>query len=83
MSASGINLLVQHFGRYAQRTCGKEFRVEANGNTDDTYWPITMIGRQVKGGFFEWELRPELVAAFQHYLREKLVEAYRLSLIHI
>lgn len=77
MSDSGINLLVQHFGRYAQKTCGKEFRVGANENTDDTYWPITMLGRQVKGGHFEWELRPELVDALQHFLLVKLVDAYR------
>lgn len=77
MSASGINLLVQHFGKYTKKVCGKEFRVEANENTDDTYWPITMLGRPVKGGHFEWELRPELASALQRLLREKLVEAYR------
>lgn len=77
MSDSGINSLVWHFGKYAQKTCGKGFQVEANENTDDTYWPITMLGRKVKGGYFEWELRPELVDALQHFLLVKLIDAYR------
>ncbi len=77
MSDSGINSLVWHFGKYAQKTCGKGFQVEANENTDDTYWPITMLGRKVKGGHFEWELRPELVDALQHFLLVKLIDAYR------
>ena len=77
MSDSGINMLVQHFGRFAQKEGGKDFRIEANENTEDTLWPITMLGRKVKDGHFEWELRPELVAALQCFLLEKLFMEYR------
>ena len=77
MSDSGINMLVQHFGKYVQRASEKGFRIEAHENTKDTFWPITMLGRQIKGGFFEWELRPELVSAMQRFLLEKLLKEYR------
>lgn len=77
VSDSGINMLVQHFGRFAQKASGKDFRIEANENTEDTFWPITMLGRKVRGGHFEWELRPELVAAMQRLLLEKLLKEYR------
>ena len=76
MSDSAVNMFIQNFGKYAQKNSGKDFRVEAHANADDTYWPITMLGRGLKEGF-EWELRPELVAAYQHFLRRKLIEAYR------
>ncbi len=76
-SDSGINMLVQHFGRFAQKASGKDFRIEANENTEDTFWPITMLGRKVRDGHFEWELRPELVAAMQRLLLEKLLKKYR------
>ena len=77
MSDSGINMLVQHFGRFAQKASGKDFRIESYENTEDTFWPITMLGRKLKGGHFEWELRPELVAAIQRLLLEKLLKEYR------
>lgn len=77
MSVSAINMLVQHFGMYVQRSCGKKFRVECYENTDDTIWPVTMLGRSIKGGFFEWELRPELVKALQRFLVDKLFKTYR------
>lgn len=77
MSDSGINMLVLNFGRFTQKKSGKDFRIEAYENTDDTFWPITMLGRKVKGGHFEWELRPELVSAMQRLLFEKLLKEYR------
>lgn len=77
MSDSGINMLVQHFGKYAQKASKKDFRIEAHENSEDTFWPITMLGRRIKGGHFEWELRPELVAAMQRILLEKLLKEYR------
>jgi len=81
ISDSGINMLIQHFGRFAQKSCGKEFRIESNDNSDDTFWPISMLGRRIKGGHFEWELRPELVLAIQRFLLEKLISEYRAPVI--
>ena len=77
MSDSGINMLVQHFGKYVQKASKKDFRIEALENKEDTFWPITMFGRHIKGGHFEWELRPELVVAMQRLLLEKLLTEYR------
>lgn len=77
MSDSAINMLIQHFGRFAKNNCGKAFRVESYENTDETYWPITMLGQSLKNGRFEWELRPELVSAMQRFLINKLLDTYR------
>ena len=77
MSDSSINMLVQHFGRFAQKSCGKEFHIESEDSDNDRFWPITMLGRRLKSGLFEWELRPELVAALRQFLRIKLLEEYR------
>lgn len=81
MSDSAINLLIQHFGRFAKNNCGKAFRVESYENTDETYWPITMLGQSLKNGRFEWELRPELVSAMQRFLVDKLLNTYREPII--
>jgi hypothetical protein len=81
MSDSAINMLIQHFGRFAKNNCGKAFRVESYENTDETYWPITMLGQSLKNGRFEWELRPELVSAMQRFLIYKLLNTYREPII--
>ncbi len=81
MSDSAINMLIQHFGRFAKNNCGKAFRVESYENTDETYWPITMLGQSLKNGRFEWELRPELVSAMQRFLVDKLLNTYREPII--
>lgn len=77
MSGSSINSFVRHFGEFAQKNCGKEFRIESPEIEEDRYWPITMTGRRLKGGLFEWELRPELVKALQHFLLAKMLKEYR------
>lgn len=81
MNDSAINLLVQHFGRFAQKNCGKDFCVESDENTEETYWPITMLGQSLKNGLFEWELRPELVIALQRFLIDKLLDTYRETVV--
>lgn len=81
MSDSAVNLLVQHFGKFAQKNCGKDFQIETNDGREETYWPITMYGRYLKSGHFEWELRPELVSALQTFLIEKLIKEYRRPVI--
>lgn len=77
MSDSAVNMLVQHLGKFAQKFSGKEFRIESDNSADDSYWPITMTGRQLRGGRFEWSLRPELIAALRRFLVGKLLAAYR------
>ena len=77
MSGSTINLLVQHFGRFVQKNCGKEFRIETTVKDGNTFWPITMIGKNLKGSYYEWKLRPELVTSIRRFLINKLLEAYR------
>ena len=77
MSGSSINSFVRLFGEFAQKNCGKEFRIESPEIEEDRYWPITMTGRRLKGGLFEWELRPELVKALQHFLLAKMLKEYR------
>ena len=77
MSSSTINLLVQHFGRFVQKNCGKDFRIEDPEKDGNTFWPITMMGKNLKGNYYEWKLRPELVMAIRRFLVDKLLEAYR------
>jgi hypothetical protein len=77
MSDSAVNMLVQHLGKFAQKFSGKDFRIESDNSSDDSYWPITMTGRQLRGGRFEWNLRPELIAALRRFLISKLLAAYR------
>ena len=80
MCDSAINVLIQHFGKFAQNNCGKEFCIESNDD-NNTFWPIAMLGQQLKDGNFEWELRPELVLALQHFLVNRMMEAYREPII--
>ena len=77
MSDSAVNMLVQHFGKFTQNNCGKEFQIETSDDNDNKLWPIVMIGRKLKDGHFEWELHPELVLAMQQFLIDKLLKAYR------
>lgn len=77
LNDTAVNSLVVHFCKFARKNSGKDFRVECHENTDDTYWPICMYGRNLKGDHFEWELRPELVAALRRFLLEKLLQEYR------
>ncbi len=77
MNDTAVNSLVVHFCKFVQKSSGKDFRVESHESTDDTFWPIAMYGRYVMGDLFEWELKPELVAALQQFLLEKLLLEYR------
>lgn len=77
MNPTAVNSLVQHFGRFVQNNCEKQFRLEDDESTRDTFWPIPMTGTRLKDGLFEWELRPELVEAMRQLLLEKLIKEYR------
>ena len=67
---------ITHFGKFTQKTLGR-FRMESDDNTEDTYWPIPMLGKDLGKKGFEWTIRPELVDALREYLLDKLMMAYR------
>lgn len=67
---------ITHFGKFTQKTLGR-FRMESADNTEDTYWPIPMLGKELGKKGFEWEVRPELVDALREYLLDKLLKEYR------
>lgn len=71
-----VRSLIIHFAQYVQKTLGNRFRVERSDSTGDTFWPIPMIGRELKKGF-EWTVRPELVKAIRRFLLDKLLAEYR------
>lgn len=67
---------ITHFGKFTQKTLGR-FRMESADNTEDTYWPIPMLGKEIGKKGFEWEVRPELVDALREFLLDKLFAEYR------
>lgn len=71
-----VNMHVVNFGKYVKKVSGKEFFVEQYESSDEVFWPIVMLGKDLKN-HFEWQLRPELVSALRHFLLEKLLSAYR------
>ena len=77
VDAMSVNSRIIHFCKFAKKESGKEFRVEDPDSPTESYWPIAMYGRYLKGDLFEWELRPELISALQDFLLERLIEAYR------
>lgn len=77
MDANAIKQRMVLFCQFAQKVSGKEFRVEDSDKPKESFWPIAMYGRYLKGDLFEWELRPELVSALQQFLLGKLLDAYR------
>ena len=76
LKAGSVRNLVMNFGRVVVKNCGKEFRIETTESEKDTYWCVPMLGKELKD-HFEWELRPELVAALRTFLIEKLIAEYR------
>ena len=77
LNATAVNSLVVHFCKFAQKTAGKDFIVESYANSNETFWPICMYGRQLDSNAFEWQIRPELANALQYFLLEKLIQEYR------
>lgn len=76
LKAESVRNLVMNFGRSVVKNCGKGFRIETTESEKDTYWCVPMLGKKLKD-HFEWELRPELVAALRIFLIEKLIAEYR------
>lgn len=65
-----------NFGRFVVKNSSKVFRIETTESEKDTFWCVPMLGKELKD-HFEWELRPELVAALRTFLIEKLIAEYR------
>lgn len=76
LQVGSVRSLIMNFGKFVIKNCGKEFRIESSESEKDTYWCVPMLGRELKD-HFEWELRPELVAALRSFLIEKLIDEYR------
>lgn len=81
ISPASVNSLIVHFCIFAQKSSKKEFRIEDSDSETESYWPLAMLGRHVKGNLFEWELRPELVDALQSFLLERIIKVYRTPII--
>lgn len=69
--------LITNFGMFTQKALGDRFRVESSEGEKDTYWPISMLGKNLGKKGFEWAVRPELVEALREYLLDDLMQVYR------
>lgn len=78
---TAVNSTVTHFARFALKQIDNRVRVEQAEGEKDTFWPIVMLGREFKYEHFEWQLRPELIAALREFLLDKLLAKYRERII--
>ena len=69
-----FNVVVTNFGRHVKNKLNR-FYVE-NTNGTESFWNISMIGRNTKDGF-EWTLRKELSDALKEYLIKDLIARYK------
>ena len=76
VKADSVRNLIMNFGRFVVKNSSKVFRIETTESEKDTFWCVPMLGKELKD-HFEWELRPELVAALRTFLIEKLIAEYR------
>jgi len=76
MDDRAVKSLITHYCQFVKSACDKDFRIECYESTDEAFWPIVMLGEEVKD-HFEWQVRPELVSALRRFLLEKLLAAYR------
>lgn len=60
---TSISGLITQFSSKVQQHLNRFEFVDEHGNSK--YWPVTMVGKQIAGGLFEWTLRNELVEAMQ------------------
>ncbi len=58
-----FSVVISTFGWRAQRYLDRFAIVGKDEKA--TYWIIPMVGRYIKGGYFEWQLRPGLVSAIE------------------
>lgn len=63
MSTSSLSGFITQFSKSVQKKLSKSEVLREDGSK--SYWGITMTGRNVSGGLFEWQLRPELVEAMK------------------
>lgn len=76
-NSDSVRSLITNFGKYVQKALDNRFRVESSESTEDTYWPIPMLGKNLGKKGFEWTVRPELVTAIRENLLGKLLKEYR------
>ncbi|WP_296405701.1 hypothetical protein [Psychrobacter sp.] len=58
---NSINSYIMNFSKAVQKKLNRFELIHNGGNAQ--YWPITMKGRNIDGGLFEWQLREELIDA--------------------
>ncbi|MDD6103709.1 MAG: AAA family ATPase [Bacteroidales bacterium] len=75
--SESVNILVTNFNKYAKKHLGNRFQIEAAENTEETFWPISMLGRVTSTKRFEWTVRPELCAAIKQFLIQNMYNSYR------
>ena len=75
--SESVNILVTKFNKYAKKRLGNRFQIEAAENTEETFWPISMLGRVTSTKRFEWTVRPELCAAIKQFLIQNMYNSYR------
>lgn len=81
MSFSVVNGRILSFNKFAREYTGKRFQIiEAEGN-EETFWPISMIGKNLKDNSFEYTVRPELCAALRKYLIKSMLREYRTRIL--
>lgn len=77
LKASSVRSIITNFCRYIKKEAPVSISIQQNDSNEETFWPIIMLGRNLKNGLFEWQVRPELVTAIKYFLIEKLVKEYR------
>lgn len=60
-SSNSLTSLIMNFSKAVTNKLDRFYFVDEHGNCK--YWPVTMTGRVVADGLFEWQLRDELVEA--------------------
>lgn len=76
-NSDSVRSLITNFGKYVQIALDNRFKVESSDSTEVTYWPISMLGKDLGKKGFEWTLRPELIDALREYLFDCLLREYR------
>lgn len=60
-SSNSLTSLIMNFSKAVISELNRFYFVDEQGSSK--YWPVTMIGKNVTGGLFEWQLREEIIKA--------------------
>lgn len=82
LNTDSVRSIITNFCKYLKKQSDIDFSIEFNESTEEIYWPIAMIGRELPKGLFEWQVRPELVSAIKEFLIKTLITKYRNRVIN-